>query len=114
VSHFTYGVFELGWGVPVIAVQWIAGRKVLFAQWRTLTVSVALASIYLSVTDGIALSQHIWTLHGNRIVGVRIGDVPVEEIVFFVLTNCMVVQSILLVRAFLRRKQVLLTPYHVE
>lgn len=93
----TYLIFELSWALPVVLLQWAAGWKTLRARARALALAVLIATIYLSCTDGIAISQGIWTLHANRITGLRVANVPVEEIIFFLLTNLMVVQSVLLV-----------------
>jgi lycopene cyclase domain-containing protein len=104
MSHATYLTFELAWALPVLALQWIVGRGRLLRHWRILLVAIALPSAYLSLTDGVAIAQHIWTLHADRILGVRVGDVPVEEIIFFVVTNAMVAQSIVLVESYVRRR----------
>jgi lycopene beta-cyclase len=93
----TYLIFELSWALPVILLQWAVGWKTLRSRVRALALAVLLATVYLSCTDGIAISQGIWTLHASRITGIRVANVPVEEIIFFLLTNLMVVQSVLLV-----------------
>jgi lycopene cyclase domain-containing protein len=94
---WTYLVFELGWACPVLFVQWAVGWKTLRARRRSLLWSVLISTMYLSCTDGIAISQGIWTLHRSRIVGMYAVNVPIEEIIFFFLTNLLVVQSVLLV-----------------
>jgi lycopene cyclase domain-containing protein len=97
LGHATYLVFEVGWALPVLALQWIVGRRRLRQRWRTLLLAVTIATLYLACADGVAIANGIWTLHADRIVGVRIVDVPIEEIIFFLLTNAMVVQSILVI-----------------
>lgn len=97
LGHLTYLTFELGWALPVLALQWIAGRRVLWQRRRVLVAAVCVSTAYLSCADGVAIAHGIWSLHAPRILGVRLGDLPVEEAIFFLLTNAMVVQSILLV-----------------
>jgi lycopene cyclase domain-containing protein len=99
LGQLTYLTFELLWALPVIALQWAVGRRVLWEHRRILLVAVALATLYLSVADSVAIDQGIWTLHAPRIVGVKLGDLPIEEILFFLLTNAMVVQSVVLVNS---------------
>lgn len=94
---WTYLVFELGWSCPVLFLQWTVGWKTLLSRRRSLLGAVLLATLYLSCTDSIAIASGIWTLHRNRIVGAYIGNVPLEEVIFFLVTNVMVVQSVLLV-----------------
>jgi len=104
MGHLTYLVFEVTWALPVLVLQWVVGWKELWKERRALLAAVAIATFYLSVADGVAISQGIWTLHAARITQLKIGRVPVEEIVFFLLTNSMVVQSIILVRAYGNRR----------
>ncbi len=96
LGHFTYLIFELGWAVPVIVLQWFVGRRQLWERRLTLTLSVSIATVYLSTVDAVAISQGIWTLHHDRIVDLYVFNVPLEEIVFFLVTSVMVVQSVLL------------------
>ncbi|GAC1464153.1 MAG: hypothetical protein PVSMB7_06830 [Chloroflexota bacterium] len=96
IGRFTYIVFEITWALPVLAVQWLVGWRVLWLHRRLLLVVLGIATVYLSIADGIAIASGIWTLHRNRILGVCILDVPLEEVVFFLATNAMVAQSIIL------------------
>jgi lycopene cyclase domain-containing protein len=104
MGHLTYLVFELVWALPVLVLQCIVGWRELWKERRALLAAVAIATIYLSAADGVAISQGIWTLHTARIIQLKVGVVPVEEIVFFLLTNSMVVQSVILVRAYGNRR----------
>ncbi|MGI8825425.1 MAG: lycopene cyclase domain-containing protein [Chloroflexota bacterium] len=104
-GHETYILMELAWALPVLAVQWLAGWRYLARQRGTLCVAIGLMTLYLSCADGVAISKGIWTLHADRILGVRAGDVPLEEIVFFLLTNALVAQSVILLSARLDWRQ---------
>lgn len=95
-GHATYLLFELGWAVPVICLQWLVGWRILWKRRRTLLLVALFATVYLSCTDAVAISQGIWSLHAPRIVGLRLGNVPIEELIFFLLTDLMVIQSVLL------------------
>jgi lycopene cyclase domain-containing protein len=96
-GHATYLIFELGWGLPVLLLQWAAGHRRLWEARGILILAVAIPTLYLTAADGIAIANGVWALHSNRIVNIRIGDVPLEEFIFFLVTNAMVVQSVLLV-----------------
>ncbi len=95
-GHLTYLVFELVWALPVILGQWIIGWYVLHRAWRFLAVGALVPTVYFSTADSIAIHAHIWTLNPSRIVGLHLGTLPLEEAVFFLLTNLMVVQGLLL------------------
>ncbi|GAC1444808.1 MAG: hypothetical protein NVSMB52_04540 [Chloroflexota bacterium] len=96
LGHATYITFELVWAIPVLLVQWVAGWKILWPRRRTLLVALAIPTVYLSCADGVAIAQGIWTIHSDRILGIRFGDVPLEEVLFFLVTNAMVVHSVIL------------------
>lgn len=101
MGHLTYLVFELAWALPVLTLQWLVGGVSLWRARRTLAMAVIFSTLYLTAADGVAISLRIWTLHSDRITGLRLGGVPVEEAIFFLLTNALVVQSVILVRSFL-------------
>jgi len=96
-GHLTYLALETVWAIPVLALQWAVGREALSDRWRILIMAIALPTLYLSIADGFAIANGIWRLHADRILGLRIGDLPFEEVLFFLLTNAMVAQSVVLV-----------------
>lgn len=99
LGHFTYLIFELGWALPVLMLQWAVGWRELWPQRRTLVLVIALPTAYLCVADAVAITAGIWTLHGNRITGLRFGVLPIEEGIFFLVTNTIVAQAVVLVAA---------------
>lgn len=99
MGQLTYLGMLLPWALPIIALQWVIGRSTLWRRLPIIAVTVAITTAYLSAADAVAISQGIWTIHGDRIIRLRLGAVPVEEILFFLLTNLMVVQSIVLLNA---------------
>jgi lycopene cyclase domain-containing protein len=100
LGHSTYLVLELAWALPVLLLQWAFGWRYLSASLPVLTLTVAISTVYLSCADSVAIANGIWSLHSDRIVGLRLGNVPVEEGLFFVVTNTMVAQSVVLVSAW--------------
>jgi lycopene beta-cyclase len=98
-GHLTYLGLLLPWALPVLGLQWAVGHAALRRRLRALLIAVAVPTAYLVGADAVALSQGIWTVHADRVLGVRIGNVPVEEALFFLLTDLMVVQSVVLLNA---------------
>lgn len=96
MGHWTYLVFELAWALPVVVGQWVIGRQRLLAQWRLLLLGVAIPTLYLCAADAFAIRVGIWHLSPALTTNVWIGALPLEEGVFFLLTNIMVVQGVLL------------------
>ncbi len=96
-ERFTYLALELGWALPPIIVQWLAGWPFLKQHRRAWLLGILLPTVYLALADSTALGV-VWTISPNKSLGFLIGNVPLEEIVFFLLTNTLVVQSIILAR----------------
>lgn len=92
----TYLIYLAAWAAPVVALQWLAGGPELRARWRPLTAAAGLATLYLSAADRFALGSGIWTISPTRSSGVEVLGLPLEELLFFGLTNVMVVQSVTL------------------
>ncbi len=96
LDHLTYLIFELAWALPVIAGMWAIGREPLRRARRLLVVGTLVPTLYFSAADAVAIHSHIWTLNPARIVGLRLGPLPLEEAVFFLVTNLMTVQGLVL------------------
>lgn len=95
-GHFTYLILELGWALPIIALQWAVGLPELWRARRRWLTATLIPTIYLSLADRLALGDGIWTIHADRSTGITIGGLPLEEGLFFLLTNLMVVQALIL------------------
>ncbi len=97
LEQWTYITLALGWALPPIVLQWVVGWRYLRPQARTWVLAILIPTLYLSLADSTALGK-VWTISPTHSLGLMIGNVPVEEIVFFLLTNTLVAQSILLAR----------------
>ncbi len=96
-GHGTYLALELAWAIPVLLIQWVVGYRILRGSLVLLLVGALVPTVYLSIADHVALSQGIWRIQSDRIIQIYLAGVPVEECVFFLVTNLMIVQSIILV-----------------
>lgn len=103
----TPATFYLGaimaWGAPILAIQWGFDWPYLRARWRTVVAGVAVPTAYLCFIDAIAIEQGVWYLSGQYTTGLTIGALPMEEAVFFIVTNLFVVQGIVLFRGLTER-----------
>ena len=101
----TYLVYELAWALPVIAVQWAAAWRELWRWRRLLVVGVVIATLYLGACDAFALGHGIWRVDRDRVLGVYVGALPLEELVFYFVTNIMAAQGFVMIAGFLREKR---------
>ncbi|MFN2135122.1 MAG: lycopene cyclase domain-containing protein [Candidatus Promineifilaceae bacterium] len=95
-----YMGLELAWAVPPIALQFAFGADILWRYRRLVALTILPLTLYLSAADALAISGGIWTINPDKSVGLLLGGVlPVEEFLFFLLTNTLVTFGIILVMA---------------
>jgi lycopene cyclase domain-containing protein len=93
----------LAWAAPVLALQWAVGAPQLWARRRLVALGTLVPTAYLCVADRIAIEYGIWILSERYTTGHTVGGLPVEEATFFLVTNCFVVQGLVLYRWVLDR-----------
>lgn len=98
----TPDTFYLGailvWAAPVLFVQWIVGLPQLLYQRRTVALGVAVPTLYLWIIDRVALATGIWYISPTYTTGIELFGLPIEEALFFLVTNLFVVQGLVLFR----------------
>jgi lycopene beta-cyclase len=92
----TYLGLILAWAGPVLAGQWAYAGAGIWARRRSWFVAVAVPTAYLWVADAVAIRLGIWEISERFTVGLRVWTLPLEEAVFFLAANLMVVQGLLL------------------
>lgn len=93
LGHWPYLPFLLVWALPVIGVQWLAGGRYLWRERRLWPWIVLGLGAYFTLADAIAIHAGIWRFDGRALVGLALGPVPIEEVLFYLLTAAMVVQG---------------------
>ncbi|MCC7367492.1 MAG: lycopene cyclase domain-containing protein [Chloroflexi bacterium] len=96
LGQWTYLVYELAWALPVILGQWALAHRTLRAYWRVVVPGIAIPTLYLCAADVLAIHIGIWSLHPELTLNIWLGGLPLEEGVFFLVTNVMVVQGIVM------------------
>lgn len=92
----TYLGLILVWAGPVLALQWGYAGGGIWARRRAWLVGTAVPTLYLWAADAIAIRVGIWRISEAHTLGVGVGSLPLEEAVFFLVTNLLVVQGLLL------------------
>ncbi|WP_435127486.1 lycopene cyclase domain-containing protein [Halobaculum sp. D14] len=88
----------LAWAAPVFALQWAVGAPALVARRRLVAAAVCVPTLYLCVADRVAIDAGIWSLSPTWTTGRSVFGLPVEEALFFLVTNLFVVQGLVLYR----------------
>lgn len=104
MSHWSYLPFLLVWALPVVALEWIAGARYLWRERGVWPWIVLALTAWFTLADAVAIAAGIWRFDATSLVGLYLGPVPVEEILFYLLTSAMVVQGFVLFHARLARR----------
>ncbi|MGE3271658.1 MAG: lycopene cyclase domain-containing protein [Chloroflexota bacterium] len=96
MGHWTYLIYELTWALPIILGQWFLAHRIFRANLRLILMGIALPTLYLCAADALAIRVGIWSLNPELTLNVWLGGLPLEEGVFFLVTNIMVVQGIVM------------------
>ena len=86
----------LVWAGPVLTFMWAVGGEMLWARRRLIAWAVALPTLYLCLADRIAIGFDIWSLSETTRTSVELAGLPIEEVLFFLLTNLMVMKGLAL------------------
>ena len=84
------------WVSPVLALQWAVGGRQLWANARIWALGIVPPTLYLAIADRIAIAAGVWHITEATSTGFLIAGLPIEEFLFFLVTNIMIVQGVLL------------------
>ena len=82
----TYLAITLTWALPAIAPQLAFGADILWHNRRLLGTVILTGAGYLSAMDALAIGAGTWTIDPSQSTGIFIGNLPIEEAVFFIIT----------------------------
>lgn len=100
----SYLLHILLWMVPVIALQWGFAWRAFLRNGRAIAIPTLAVGTYFSLADAVAVRAGIWFFDPRQILGIHIGPLPIEEILFFYVTALLVAQSfVMLLPRALRR-----------
>ncbi|HET7273800.1 MAG TPA: lycopene cyclase domain-containing protein [Longimicrobiaceae bacterium] len=92
----TYLGLILVWAAPVLAMQWAYAGREIWRRRGAWALGVAAPTLYLWIADSVAIRLEIWQISEAHTLGITFGSLPLEEAVFFLVTNLLVVQGLLL------------------
>ncbi|MEZ3115994.1 lycopene cyclase domain-containing protein [Halobaculum sp. MBLA0147] len=95
-QRWTYLGAILVWAAPIVALQWAVGGTYLLRAWRPWVVGVGVPTLYLWGIDRLAIGLGVWTISAEFSTGLKLLGLPIEEAVFFLVTNLLVVYGLVL------------------
>jgi lycopene cyclase domain-containing protein len=103
----TYLGLELVWALPPIMLQLAFGADLLLRHYRLVLLILLPMTLYLSSMDILAIGAGTWTIDPAQSLNIFIaGRLPIEELIFFFLTNTLIVFGMTLAIATESRQRI--------
>ncbi|MBE7468567.1 MAG: lycopene cyclase domain-containing protein [Anaerolineae bacterium] len=99
-SPGVYLALILLWALPPVMLQIGFGADILWRHRRLVLWTLLPVTLYLSLADALAIGSGTWTIDPAQSLQIFLGGVlPVEEFIFFLMTNILLVLGTVLVLA---------------
>jgi lycopene cyclase domain-containing protein len=92
----TYLTLILSWALIPVLIQAAFGADILLAYWRSLLLIIWIPTLYLWLLDAMALEGGVWTIDPVQTTGLKLGAIPIEEMLFFFMTNLIIAFGMML------------------
>jgi lycopene cyclase domain-containing protein len=99
-AKWTYLSITLFWALPPVIIQSLFGADILWHYRKLVMWAILVPSLYLSLMDIVALKETTWSISPAQTTGILFfGILPLEEVVFFFITNVLITFGITLLLA---------------
>jgi lycopene cyclase domain-containing protein len=95
----TYFALECVWALIPIGIQLLFGADILWHHRRLVALTILPLTFYLSLADSLAITSGTWTIAPGQSFNLFLGTLPVEELIFFLLTNTLITFGVTLLLA---------------
>ena len=90
-DKWTYLSITLFWALPAILPQLLFGADIIWHYRKLVFWAIMVPGTYLSMMDIVALSDTTWSISKEQTTGILFfGILPLEEVVFFFITNILI------------------------
>ena len=86
----TYLTLIVSWALVPILIQTVFGADILLANWKLLVAIILPPTLYLWLIDSLAITAGTWTIDPVQTTGLMVGALPIEEMIFFFITNVII------------------------
>jgi lycopene cyclase domain-containing protein len=97
VGHLTYVALLVGCLVVTAPLE-VVLRVRVYARWRRLLLALLPELVVFLVWEAYAISRHHWGYDPRQVLPVRIGGMPLEELLFFLVVPVCAVLALEAVR----------------
>lgn len=78
------------WALLPVFIQVIFGADILLKNLGRVVAVILVPTLYLWWVDSLSIASGTWTINPAKITGIRLGSLPLEEMVFFLMTNLII------------------------
>ncbi|MBK9923863.1 MAG: lycopene cyclase domain-containing protein [Anaerolineales bacterium] len=90
-EKWTYLSIILFWALPAILPQLLFGADILWHYRKLVFWAIMVPGTYLSLMDIVALRDTTWSISKSQTTGILFfGILPIEEVLFFFITNVLI------------------------
>jgi len=90
-EKWTYLSIILFWALPAILPQLLFGADILWHYRKLVFWAIMIPGTYLSLMDIVALKDTTWSISPTQTTGILFFEIlPLEEVVFFFITNVLI------------------------
>ncbi len=82
-DHLQYLALMAACVVVTLPLELVLGARV-YRQARRAAIAIVPVALVFSAWDVVAIARNEWSFVGDYVTGVRLGSLPLEELVFFV------------------------------
>ena len=86
----TYLTLILSWALIPVFVQVVFGGDIILRRAGLVAAAIWVPTLYLWVVDYLAIQSGTWTIDPVQTTGVILGVLPIEEMLFFFITNLLI------------------------
>ncbi len=105
--EWTYLAIILFWALPPIILQFLFGADILWHYRRLVFWALFIPGLYLSLMDIVALTETTWSISPAQTTGILFfGILPLEEVLFFFITNVLITFGMTLLLAEVSQERV--------
>ena len=106
-ERWTYLSIILFWALPAILPQLLFGADILWHYRRLVFWAIMVPGTYLSLMDIVALRDTTWSISKEQTTGILFfGILPLEEVVFFYITNVLITFGMTLLLANVSQERI--------
>ncbi len=103
----TYLALLMVWALLPLMLQTGFGADILWEKRRYLLATVIPMTLYLALADKLAISSGTWTINPAQSLNIFVfGTLPIEEFIFFFMTNLLVAVGVTLLSSTASKKRV--------